>query len=131
MSDQEKVDSNSFRKRDRPVSWFNKAEKKEKINNMKNNNSNSMNGMHNTNRRILPNTILLSRAHQIHIGDPHGKVSVRQSNIQLSCYKCHGNSVRQGWDVLYWIVIILYWCCNKLQPTTRNRWSCASVDIVK
>ena len=61
---------------------------------------------------------------------------VRQSNFQLTCYKYHGNSVRQGWDVLYWIVIILYRCCNNLQPTTRNRWtpktaSCASVHIVK
>ena len=26
----------------------------------------------------------------------------------------------QGWDVLYWIVIILYRCCNKLQATTRK-----------
>ena len=35
-----------------------------------------MNGMHNINRRIPPNTIPLSRAHQIHISDPHGKVSI-------------------------------------------------------
>ena len=27
----------------------------------------------------------------------------------------------QGWYVLYWIVIILYRSCNKLQPTTRKR----------
>ena len=72
MSDQEKLDNNSYKKRDRPVSRFNKAEK---INGIKNNNSNGMNGMHN-NKRIPPNTIPLSRAHQIHIGDPHGKVSI-------------------------------------------------------
>ena len=76
MSDQDKSDNNSFRKKDRPVSRFNRAEKKEKINSMKNNNSNGTNGMHNINRRIPPNTIPLSRAHQIHIGDPHGKVSI-------------------------------------------------------
>ena len=28
--------------------------------------------------------------------------------------------ISQGWDVLYWIVIIPYRCCNKLQPTTIN-----------
>ena len=39
MSDQDKSDNNSFRKKDRPVSRFNRAEKKEKINSMKNNNS--------------------------------------------------------------------------------------------
>ena len=72
MSDQDKLDSNSYKPRDRPVSRFNKAEK---INGIKNNNSNGMNGMHN-NKRIPPNTIPLSRAHQIHIGDPHGKVSI-------------------------------------------------------
>ena len=43
---------------------------------MKNNNSNGMNGMHNNNKGIPPNTIPFSRAHQIRIGDPHGKVSV-------------------------------------------------------
>ena len=62
--------------------------------------------------------------------DPHKKsfitftltyTSVRQSNIQLACYSCGGNSVRQGWDVLYWIVIILHSCCNKLPPTTINQ----------
>ena len=76
MSDQDKLDSNSYKPRDKPVARFNKAEKKDKINGMKNNNSNGMNGMHNINKRIPPNTIPLSRAHQIHIGDPHGKVSV-------------------------------------------------------
>ena len=67
MSDQDKLDSNSYKPRDKPVSKFNKAEKKEKINGIKNNNSNGRNGMHNINRRIPPNTIPLSRAHQIHI----------------------------------------------------------------
>ena len=28
--------------------------------------------------------------------------------------------ISQGWDVLYWIEIIPYRCCNKLQPTTIN-----------
>ena len=50
--------------------------------------------------------------------------------------------LRQGWDVLYWIVIIPYRCCNKLQPTTIDqtvvelrkqtvKHECASVHIVK
>ena len=30
------------------------------------------------------------------------------------------SELSQGWDVLYWIVVILYRCCNKLQPTTRK-----------
>ena len=30
------------------------------------------------------------------------------------------SSIRQGWEVLYWIVIILYRCCNKLQPAPRK-----------
>ena len=42
---------------------------------MKNNNSDGMNGMHNS-KRIPPNTIPLSRAYQIHIGDPNRKVSI-------------------------------------------------------
>ena len=32
---------------------------------------------------------------------------VRQSNIELTCCYFQGNFLRQGWDVLYWIVIIL------------------------
>ena len=70
-----KIDNNSDNKRERPVSRFNKADKKEKTKGMNNSNSNGMNGMHN-NKRIPPNTIPLGRAYQIHIGDPKGKFSI-------------------------------------------------------
>ena len=75
MSDQERIYSNSDNKRERPVLRFHKADKKEKINGVKKNDSNGMNGMHN-NKKIPPETIRISRAHQIHIGDPHRRVSI-------------------------------------------------------
>ena len=52
-----------------------------------------------------------------------------------------GTLLRQGWDVLYWIVIIPYRCCNILQTNDYNpnsrcitqiaKQGCASVHIVK
>ena len=58
------------------------------------------------------------------------------TSILLAISTKVASSIRQGWEVLYWIVIILYRCCNKLQPAPRNRWTpktacCASVRIVK